>query len=164
VSIIDGDEALVIAAVDGQREYALTVVPGQRLPLHAGAASKVLLANLPGDELVRRLTGQLQRYTPKTQTDPRKLTTELARVRREGWAYDSGEYALSVNAFGAPVPDRSGRVVGAVSMPYLAGVDTERANKIRAAVIAAAAAIAADLPPAHTPRGVLQSTAVSSAR
>ena len=39
LSVVDGDEVLVIAAADGKREYALSVAPGQRLPLHAGAAS-----------------------------------------------------------------------------------------------------------------------------
>jgi DNA-binding IclR family transcriptional regulator len=152
VSIVDGNEVLVIAAVDGQREYALTVVPGQRLPLHAGAASKVLLANLPGDEASRRLLSPLARYTPKTQIDARKLATELARVRRDGWAHDPGEYAPSINAFAAPIPDRAGKVIGAVSTPYLAGAEPARTEKIRAAVIATAGAIAADLPPVRRTR------------
>jgi DNA-binding IclR family transcriptional regulator len=164
VSVIDGDEALVIAAVDGQREYALTVVPGQRLPLHAGAASKVLLANLPGDEVARRLLTPLVRYTQKTEVEPRKLTAELTRIRRQGWAYDSGEYAPSINAFGAPIPDGTGRVIGAVSMPYLAGVDAAHVEKIRAAVVATAGAIAADLPPPRPQRTASQSTAVNIAR
>ena len=34
----------------GRREYALTVAPGQRTPIHAGAASKLLLAALPPEE------------------------------------------------------------------------------------------------------------------
>ena len=38
VSVLDGDAILVVAAVQGTRQYALSVVPGQRLPLHAGAA------------------------------------------------------------------------------------------------------------------------------
>jgi DNA-binding IclR family transcriptional regulator len=151
VSIIDGREVLVIAAVDGQREYALTVVPGQRLPLHAGAASKVLLANVPADEVARLLQSPLARYTAKTITDARKLSVELARIRRQGWAHDPGEYAPSINAFAAPIPDRMARVIGAVSMPYLEGADAAHREKIRAAVIATADAIAADLPPLPKP-------------
>jgi DNA-binding IclR family transcriptional regulator len=59
ISILDSDGALVIAAVQGKREFALTVVPGQRLPLHAGAASKILLASLPEAELKQVLNGAL---------------------------------------------------------------------------------------------------------
>jgi len=55
VSVIDDGALLVCAVSEGKREYALTVVPGQRLPLHAGAAGKVLLAHLPAKELARIL-------------------------------------------------------------------------------------------------------------
>lgn len=146
VSIIDGTEILVIAAVDGKREYALTVVPGQRLPVHAGAASKVLLANMPKDELVERLKSSLPRYTPKTQTDGRKLAAELARIRKQGFAQDKGEYAPSIHAFAAPIPDRTGKIIGALSVPFLAGASVAHMEKIRVETIAVAGAIAADLP------------------
>ncbi len=146
VSVLDEDGVLVIAAVQGTREYALTVVPGQRLPLHAGAASKVLLAYLPKPELAIRLGGKLAGYTELTIRDPHRLSAELAKIRRQGWAHDKGEYAPSINAFAAPIPDRSGKVVAALSVPYLAGADKAHMEKIRAAVIAVAGAIAADLP------------------
>ncbi len=146
VSVMDGAEILVIAAVDGKREYALTVVPGQRLPVHAGAASKVLLANLEKSELRERLTGALVRYTDKTQTNAAKLAAELARIRRQGYAQDKGEYAPSIHAFAAPIPDRNGKIIGALSVPFLAGASPAHMEKIRVAAIAVAGAIAADLP------------------
>jgi DNA-binding IclR family transcriptional regulator len=89
------------------------------------------------------------RYTGKTQTDGRKLAVELAKVRRQGWAEDKGEYAPSIHAVAAPIPDRTGRVIAALSVPYLAGADAGHIEKIRVAVIAIAGAIAADLPPAR---------------
>jgi len=151
VSIVDGGEILVIAAADGQREYALTVIPGQRLPIHAGAASKVLLANLPKAELGERLRGALVRYTGKTQTDARQLAAELAKIRRQGWAQDKGEYAPSIHAFAAPIPDRSGTTIAALSVPFLAGCSPAHMEKIRVAVISVAGAIAADLPSPQKP-------------
>jgi DNA-binding IclR family transcriptional regulator len=150
LSIVDGDEVLVIAAADGKREYALSVSPGQRLPLHAGAASKVLMAHLPSSELERRLRASLPRFTPKTLTDRASLSAELAKVRRQGWAQDKGEYVLSVQAFGAPVADSSGRVVAALSSPFLSGSKPERVEATRLAVLAAAKAIAAELQSQHS--------------
>jgi DNA-binding IclR family transcriptional regulator len=146
VSVLDDDGVLVIAAVQGTRDYALTVVPGQRLPLHAGAASKVLLAYLPKTELAARLGGKLPGYTDRTIRDPHRLSAELAKIRRQGWAYDKGEYAPSIQAFAAPIPDRSGKIIAALSVPYLAGADKTHMEKIRVSVIAGAGAIAADLP------------------
>jgi DNA-binding IclR family transcriptional regulator len=146
LSVLDDGAVLVCAAVEGKREYALTVVPGQRLPLHAGAAGKVLLAHLPAHDLDALLSQPLARYTSRTITDPRRLASELARIRRRGWAEDTGEYSLSVCAIAAPIHDRAGRVAAALSMPFLAGSTASHVKQIRVAVIATAVAIAGDLP------------------
>jgi DNA-binding IclR family transcriptional regulator len=146
VTVLDGDEALVLAAVNGNREYALTVTPGQKLPLHAGAASKILLASIPDADRTRILHASLARYTPKTIVDPRRLANELARVRRQGWAQDKGEFSPSVQAFAAPIIEVDSGVVGALSIPFLTGASPERQDEIKAAVLAAADAISAALP------------------
>jgi DNA-binding IclR family transcriptional regulator len=148
VSVLDGNAVLVVAAVQGTREYALTVVPGQHQPLHAGAASKMLLAHLPRDELDALLgEGELVRYTSKTVTDRKRLYAELARIRRDGWSEDRGEYSPSILAYAAPIRDRNGKVVAALSVPFLLGSSPEHREVIRVAAIAVAGAIAADLPP-----------------
>jgi DNA-binding IclR family transcriptional regulator len=147
VSVLDGEGVLVVAAVKGSREYALTVVPGQRLPLHAGAGGKILLAYLPKAELADRLNASLVKYTARTLDDSKRLKAELARIKRQGWAQDKGEYAPSIWAFAAPIPDRTGRVIAALSVPFLAGASAAHMEKIRVEAIAVAGAIAADLPP-----------------
>jgi DNA-binding IclR family transcriptional regulator len=145
VSVVEGEGLVVVAAADGKREYALSVLPGQRMPLHAGAAGKVLLAWLPKSDLDQRLAGQLPRYTPRTFTDPRKLATELARIRRQGWAEDKGEYSPSILAFAAPIEDRSGRVVAALSVPFLAGTKRPQGERIRTMAMIYAGAISTAL-------------------
>ena len=143
LSVIDPDGILVLAGAQGRREYALTVAPGQRVPVHAGAAGKLLLAHLPPEELDFRLAQPLAAYTPKTITEPRRLRAELARIRRAGWAQDRGESAPSIEAYAAPVADREGRVVAAVSVPFLAGTSPARMEEIRLAAIATAGAVTA---------------------
>jgi DNA-binding IclR family transcriptional regulator len=146
VSVVDRETVLVVAAIDGQREYALTVIPGQRQPLHAGAASKVLLASLSKTELEKRLAQPLVRYTNRTFTNPKRLAAELARIRRQGWAEDKGEYSPSVHAYAAPIRDQNGKVIAALSVPFLAGTSAAHMEQVRAKTIAFASAIAADLP------------------
>jgi DNA-binding IclR family transcriptional regulator len=146
ISIVDNGSVLVLAAVQGTREYALAVWPGQHLPIHAGAAGKVLLAYMPEDEVEKLVAGDLAGYTGRTLTDRSRLRKELAKIRRTGWAMDKGEYAPSINALAAPVLDRSGHVVAAMSVPFLAGMSPEQVEKLRAAVISSAAMIAADIP------------------
>jgi DNA-binding IclR family transcriptional regulator len=146
LSVIDDDGILVIAAAQGRRQYALSVSPGQRMPPHAGAASRLLLAYLPDPALERWLSQPLEAFTSRTITDPRRLRTELARVKRLGWAQDKGESAPSIQAFAAPVFDRAGNLVAAVSVPFLAGTEPSRMEEIRLATIAAARALTAAIP------------------
>jgi DNA-binding IclR family transcriptional regulator len=146
LSVIDNDGILVLAAAQGRREYALTVAPGQRMPIHAGAASKLLLAHLERDALDYWLNKPLAAYTSKTLTDPKRLRSELTRIRRLGWAQDKGENAPSIHAYAVPVKTRGGRLVAALSVPFLAGTEPSRMEEIRLAALEAAQAIARDMP------------------
>ncbi len=146
LSVLDADGILVLAAAPGRREYALTVAPGQRTPIHAGAASKLLLAALPPEEQDLWLARPLVAYTARTITEPKRLRAELARIRRQGWAQDRGENAPSILAYAAPVCARGGRTIAALSVPFLAGAGAERMEAIRLAAIEAARAISAALP------------------
>lgn len=146
LSVLDDEGILVLAAAQGRREYALTVAPGQRMPIHAGAASKMLLAYLPPEELDFWLSRPLSAFTSKTITDPRRLRTELARIRRLGWAQDKGETVPSIHAFAAPVYDTRSEMVAALSVPFLAGTEPDRMEYIRTAALTAAKALTAAIP------------------
>ena len=82
-------------------------------------------------------------FTPRSITDPKRLRTELARIRRLGWAQDKGENAPSILAYAAPVFDSTGKLVAAVSVPFLQGTEPSRMDEIRLATIAAGKAITA---------------------
>lgn len=146
LSVIDPDGILVLAAAQGKREYALTVAPGQRMPLHAGAASKLLLAHLAPEDLEHWLARPLAAYTPRTITDPRRMKAEFARIRKVGWAQDRGENAPSIHAFAAPVFAVDGRMVAAISVPFLAGTFPDRMEQIRLATIEMARAVTEAMP------------------
>ena len=143
LSVIDSQGILVLAAVQGRQQYALSVAPGQRMPVHAGAASKLLLAHLPDAERELWLSRPLVAFTSKSITDPKRLAAELARVKRLGWAQDKGENAPSILAFAAPVFDPAGIMIAAISVPFLAGTEASRMEEIRLAVIAGGKAVTA---------------------
>jgi DNA-binding IclR family transcriptional regulator len=146
ISILDGDRVLTIAATAATRGYGLTPTVGLSLPLHAGAASKVVLAHLETSRIEHHLTRPLEAYTARTLTDPSRLRSELARIRRQGWAQDRGEHRPNVHAFAAPLIEPGGRFVGALSVPFLSDKDNDERDALRQAVIEAAAAISADIP------------------
>ncbi|QJS09706.1 helix-turn-helix domain-containing protein [Streptomyces argyrophyllae] len=151
-----GGHADVTIPADGA---ALCLVTGERLPLHATAAGKVLLAygvgsgcggghgngdgGTPG-----RIVGHgprtaagpspsAVRHTPYTVTAPGALGAQLARVRATGLAEAHQEYRLGELSLAAPV-FRNGTAVAAVSVT--AGT-TARPDRLAPAVRQAAATV-----------------------
>jgi DNA-binding IclR family transcriptional regulator len=124
LSVFDGDAALCIDVIPGSGQYSLAPHVGGRYPMHAGAASKVLLASLDPAAREVIVAGALEQYTSRTITNPRKLASELDRILHDGWGRDIGEFKLSVHAIAVPIRDAAaGRVVAALSIPYLADQD-----------------------------------------
>lgn len=128
MSVIDGDMALVVAVAESPQTYTITTQVGRRFPLHAGAASKVLLA-FSADEVRRDLLSRpLPRMTSRTIVDAAVLARVLDEVRASRVATDEGEFADGVFAIARPVFDHTGECVAAVSVPYL---ETTQAAVVR---------------------------------
>jgi DNA-binding IclR family transcriptional regulator len=90
---------------------------GQLTPLHCTSSGKVLLAHQDpatrADLLARSGAPAL---TVRTVTGVGRLEEQLARVREVGYAMVIEEYEVGLNAVAAPVFDRYGQVIAAVSV------------------------------------------------
>ena len=146
LSVRDGDQANIIAATVAAHEASFAPAIASRYPLHAGAASKVIMAHMSAEDLARHLSVPLVRYTPRTITDPKRLARELAQVRKLGIANDHGEHNARVHALAAPVFDAGGRFLAALSIPFLADRDDEFRNRLKNALTAAAREISRQVP------------------
>jgi IclR family transcriptional regulator, acetate operon repressor len=89
---------------------------GQRTPMHATAAGKVFLADMPGAELSAFLAGELERYTEHTLIDPDALKQELDVVRARGFSSTFEEHEIGLAAMGAPIRNLEGHVIAAVTI------------------------------------------------
>src|SRR5690606_16447480 len=87
-----------------------------KLPLHATASGKVLLAWQQPEMLETLLNEPLQRFTPATVVDRGALLQELERVRRQGYAVVWGELEEDLVGVAAPVRDHTGRVIGVITI------------------------------------------------
>ena len=118
LSVLDGDEIVYVArsTVPGLASIAITI--GARLPAHATAMGRVLLAGLPAPELDEYFkTATLQRFTAKTVTSETVLRKVLEKVGDEGYAYISGElWDDSMEVIAVPVTKAGGRVIAAISL------------------------------------------------
>lgn len=79
---------------------------------------------------------------PKTVTNATDLRRQLAEVRRRGWALDDEEQAPNCRCVAAPIRDRDGVVVAAISaVGTLEQVEDQRIEILAAQVIEAAGTI-----------------------
>lgn len=87
---------------------------GAPLPLHLGAAGKVLLAWLPEEEQGSLAAASAARFGGAEAFDAGALRERLRKVRLEGWAASDGERSPGVAAIAAPVFGVRGEVEGAL--------------------------------------------------
>jgi DNA-binding IclR family transcriptional regulator len=113
-----GDDAICIERLDGLRVQLLVLGLGGSLPLHAGAAPRVLLAWEPREEwaaFVER-AAPLPRYTEKTPTTPEELFAELEQTLADGYAVSDEDVTPGIASLGAPVFDYSGHIRASISI------------------------------------------------
>jgi DNA-binding IclR family transcriptional regulator len=113
-----GDEAVCIERLDGLRVQSLALRLGGSLPLHAGAAPRVLLAWEPRSEwdAFFERAQPLERYTERTPTTREALVSELEHVVEQGYAVSDEDVTSGIASLGAPVFDYTGRIRGAISI------------------------------------------------
>ena len=116
LSVLDGDEAVNIDQVPGPHPVKDLGWIGRRLPLHASAGGKPLLASLPAERLERWLQQPLPAYTERTVVSPEQLRHELQEMLARGYVIVSEEYEPGLTAVGAPVYDYHREIVASITI------------------------------------------------
>lgn len=93
---LDHSEIVYLAKRDSVQPLRLFSSVGRRLPAHATALGKVLLAQRTDEEVDSILSFPLRRLTPNTIVDHGPLHRALAEVRRHGYAIESGESTVGL--------------------------------------------------------------------
>lgn len=98
------------------RVRGVSLEEGARLPAHATAIGKVLLAELPPAQ-VRRLypRERLPAMTPRTIATRTLLEGALQEIRRQGWALSDGELEDGLRAAAVPVRSADGAAICALN-------------------------------------------------
>lgn len=138
VCVRDGTESLCIAGRESGRAVRFGLSIGARTALHAGAFSKVLLANAPARVIDEVIAAGLTRFTARTITEGPLLLENLAQIRRDGFAETNGEADEGVTGLAAAIATADGEALAiGVALPtHRAGPDVKRA--IRRSLIDAA--------------------------
>lgn len=121
-AVLDGRDIVYVVRVPTKRIMTISLGLGSRLPAHAASMGRVLLAELPDDQLDAYLAdAELDALTERTVTDRDRLRAELDKVRRQGWALVDQELEAGIRSVAAPLRDGNGRAVAAVNVSSHAG-------------------------------------------
>jgi IclR family transcriptional regulator, pca regulon regulatory protein len=128
ISVLDGRNILYIAHVSRQRMSRMTAGLGVVYPAQLTSMGRVLLAQLPPEQLdawfqdFRRL-----KPTARAIDDPRELRAEIERARETGYAVAIDQLDYGVAAIAAPIRGPGGEVVAAINSSGYTGLVTRKA-------------------------------------
>lgn len=117
LAVLEGRHVVYLVKTEGKQSLRVLSSLGGRMPAHATAVGKAVLAFLPDADASRRLTMErLEKLTPATETDPTVLLGQLRQTRHLGVAFDNEESTPGVCCVGAPIHGSSGKVVAGISI------------------------------------------------
>jgi IclR family KDG regulon transcriptional repressor len=111
LSVLDGRSIVIIDKVESRHALRWDLGIGASAPAHCTSSGKALLSGLPDTEIEALYgDGRLTAYTHNSIVSVTKLLTELASVRRRGFAIDDEELSYGVRCVAVPVRGRNGRI------------------------------------------------------
>jgi len=125
LGILKNNKVIIINRVISDNLYNISTEVGNEFPIHAGAASKLLLAHLPKIIINKILSQPLKKFTENTITDKNELKKLLTEILDKGVSVDNEEYIKGIKAIACPIFNYNKEVIAALSIPYLATVENE---------------------------------------
>ncbi len=108
-----------------------------RIPAVGTGSGRVLIAWRPETEWASFIA-TVESRTGHTTTDPERLKAELRLTRERGYASVDREYYPDASGIAAPIFDREGRVVAAISVPVWGAMSEEAIQRLTPPLLAAA--------------------------
>jgi IclR family transcriptional regulator, pca regulon regulatory protein len=117
LALLDEVDIVYVARANVRRIMAIDLRVGTRLPAFCTSMGRVLLANLPANELENLLPRiEFRRYTERTVNSIDKLRQALAMVRKEGYAIIDQELEIGLRSMAVPVRNAVGKVTAAINV------------------------------------------------
>jgi DNA-binding IclR family transcriptional regulator len=117
LAVRDGNEVVYIERMFGDHSLGIRSELGRRGTLHSTSLGKAILSSLPETERTNLLKSyNFNSVTKFTIIDPELFVVELERVQKRGYAVDEQENELGGRCVGAPILDRYGYPIAAISI------------------------------------------------
>lgn len=117
IAALDKTEIIYIARANVTRIMSIDLGVGSKLPAFCTSMGRVLIADLPADQLNELLARvEFKRYTERTVGTPDKLRQVLRLVQRNGYCIVDQELESGLRSLAVPIRDFAGRVVAALNV------------------------------------------------
>lgn len=141
LGILEGRDVIYVVRRVPNLHLISNVRLGSRLPAHASSIGRVILANMPREQVTALYaSARLERVTEKTVTTLPALLRQATRDRQLVLAWSDSNYEVGISSVAAPVFDHTGLVAGGINVSgasrSLEGA--ARRRKIGAALLEAA--------------------------
>lgn len=137
MGVLDEGMVTYIAKHGDQGKFHIHTEVGAQLEAYCSGLGKVLLAGAPKEVIADFLEDDLVPLTDHTITDRDVFRSELANVRRSGFAVDDREHRQDLRCVAVPILSQSGKTVAAISACGPAGrLEPTRWQSVRDALYA----------------------------
>jgi IclR family acetate operon transcriptional repressor len=103
LELISGASSIVAYVAQGKQTLGIRANIGGRLPTHAAAGAKAIIAFSSQEIRENFLNKSLRRFTGNTITDPAELRRQFEKIRKQGVSFCEEEIDIGVNAVGVPI-------------------------------------------------------------
>ena len=111
------DKVLCVHQVAGAVNFVSTYERGRARPLLKGAASLVILANMPTAQISKLYNQDPESFAAAGLGDSLKAVRQRLRaIRQRGWQASESQVIAGVTGIAAPIFDASGHVMGSLSL------------------------------------------------
>lgn len=117
VGVLDSNEAVTVALLDGSYAVRLHSWVGKRSPAHLTSMGKVLLSGLSESALDKLYpNNELEVRTPFSIPTVEALKTHLEKVRKQGYSLDNEELEIGLRCVATPIRDHDNRVIASLTI------------------------------------------------
>lgn len=148
--IQDDDKIIYIDKMESENfrgSFKMNSQIGKRVLIHCTASGKVLVSTKDKEE-IKSLLGEepYKRFTENTILTLDRYMEELETVREKGYAIDDVENEEGIRCIAAPIYDRNGNIIAAISVSTLTlYMDLDELEKIKEHMIKTAKDISYEL-------------------
>lgn len=117
MSVLDGTDIIYVCRVPVRRIMTVNITIGTRFPAYATSMGRVMLANLPEEELDEMLAAAPpEQLTTRSLTSIASIREEIIATRERGWSLVDQELEPGLRSLAAPIANAQGEVVASINV------------------------------------------------